>query len=377
MKRVLLHVGAHKTGSTSIQKTLNHFREPLAQQGVALYAGSNHTQFYRAFSDCIESFHQFYRGWRGKARQAESRREIKAHFQLSSANTHLVSAEDISLLSEQGLHNLNHFLRRECGVDEVVVVCLLREPLDYLNSSIQQFIKPGLTTLDDILKDNFGSYALQGCPGFAGGARNILAQLYFPIAAKLCNVFGAGGVRFLRFEDAIGRGLTRSLLACLPGEADFSWLEELRFNDAISHEASLLLAEYNNRHPLLLQGRKLNKQRNRDKRVVPVLKGLPGRRSNLLDARGFDLEWLNGEVAQVNHLAGFSVMTPLEAIPEKYAAPVDFTFSRDTVEALERLVPQATLAEAVAADGAVTPAGLTAINRTLERRLRRWGWLRR
>lgn len=367
MRRIVLHVGTHKTGSTSIQKTLAHFRAELERVGIDLYPGSNHTDFYRAFTDTPQSFHQYYRGWRQRMRAESTRARIRRQMMTAPESIHLVSAEDISLLTVAGLRALYNFLRDDCDIDEIVVVCLLREPLDYLNSSLQQFVKPGLTALHDFIDDDFANYRLQGCPDFRGGMANILEQLYFPIPQRLVEVFGRDHVHFVHFGTAVSRGLTSSVLDhVLPGQS-LPWLQELRYNEAMSHEACLLLAAYNEREPLLFHDGRLNKRRNREKHVVPLLRSIRGRKASLIDASRLDLRRINQCIAQVNAVVGSEIMIPLYSIPSHYAGTPLLEFSATALQHIAELVGEDSMPVPVA-DAVLEPDTLERMTQLLARR---------
>jgi hypothetical protein len=233
--------------------------------------------------------------------------------------------------------------------------------LSYLNSSIQQFIKPGLTSLDDILNDGFENYRLQGCPDFAGGAQNILKQIYFPIPEKLINAFSPSDVTFIKFEEAIRKGLTREFLRYAVGERPFSWLEERRSNESMSHEACLLNAEYNDRHPLLLAGNKLNKRRNREKRYVPFVKALPGRKAQLVNVSKLDIAALNNEIGRVNESVGMDVFALILSEPDGYAGNDILEFSADSLVVLKDYVGGAM------PDGNMSIDKLRRLNRLVEK----------
>lgn len=365
MSTVILHVGTHKTGSTSIQKTLGHFRAQLLQEGVSLYEGTNHTDFYRAFTDVPESFHQYYRGWRKKLRRDKVRGKIKKYFAESKCSQHLITAEDLSLLSRDSLSEMRRFLMEECGCSNVHAVCVIREPLEYLNSSLQQFIKPGMTSLHDFLFNDFANYRLQGCPDFHGGMQNILMQLYFPIPERLISAFGAEHVTFHRFDSAVRHGLTRTLLeSVLLGKA-MGWLKELRYNESMSHEACLLLGEYNDRNPLFTVDYRLNKRRNREKCVVPLLRQVPGRKPQFIDPKCLDLGQLNNCIVETNAMTGKVLMTELDPVALEKASPELLEFSSEALSYIEARVGHEEMPLPVA-DAKLSVEDISRISRLME-----------
>lgn len=298
MRTLFLHVGPHKTGTTTIQSTCVNQRYMLEKHDISYFPGNNHTIFYKAFSDCIDSFHQFYRGWKRTVNQDFEKETIRKELSTIPCSNIIVSSEDISLLSENSLSELREFLIDKCDIDNVICVAFIRNPFGYLKSSIQQFIKPGLTDLDDIVSNKFKKYYLQGEPSFSGGINEIITQLYLPIPTRLIKVFGQENVHFASFEEAINNGLTQTLLNFI-SDNDF-YLSDDKSNEGISHEACLFLAELNNRFPLLNKENVLNKNRNRNKDIVYELRKIPGRKSNLILSRHLNQDLINRKIQEFN-----------------------------------------------------------------------------
>lgn len=335
MKKLYLHVGPHKTGTTTLQGTFCHYRNDLKQHGIDYFPGSNHTIFYKAFSDCLESYHQYYRGWRRSVNQDAERAKIREQLYKLNEDTIVVSAEDISLLSENALKEMKGFLISECGIDQITVVAYIRKPFDYLLSSIQQFIKPGMTDLDDITRNHYKKYSLQGCPNFVGGAQEILSELYLPIPRKLINSFGKENVILDSFEQSIKKGISQSLLEHIGLDSHIR-LKDVSGNEGISHEACLLLADLNNTFPLLDKNNLINKFRNRNNNIVMALRCIPGRKAKLILPGMIDLKVINEIIDKENKFLGAEVFSEVtqKNINELYSKDDYFNFSDITKEYL-------------------------------------------
>jgi hypothetical protein len=364
VSRVILHVGTHKTGSTSIQRTLNNSRADLLDLGIKLFEGSNHAQIHRSFIDTPEYFHRYFRSWNRDANQEQLKQKIKTYFLNHSELTHLVSSEDLSLLSEQSLSKLRNFLLDECKFSNITVVCFLRDPLDYLNSSLQQYIKPGLVTLNEILSDSFSSYRLQGFPDFHGDSQQILTKIYFSIPHKLLKIFGSDNTKFINFESATKVGLVHSLFSCFLHEDGEKWPKDTVFNVSMSHESCILLAEYNTRNPLLFSDYSLNTRRTKS-RLVPVLRGISGRKPILINTASIDLNTVNNEIHKINALVGNEVMSPITGISKKYSEKRLLYFSEQAIENIVRLTRRSEL-QLPKSGGTLTLQDLENINRHLE-----------
>lgn len=151
MRKCFLHIGRHKTGSSAIQWTLHHHREELKRRGY-LYPKTGIPGKAVAHYDV-----------------AWELRKSGRHFgiiddliaEIGTSRHHVViSCEDFSI-AIQSFEEFQAFIDclRNCGLD-VVVVCYVRNPHDYLRSAFLELLKTkfplgfsGFTTaiLDDEL----------------------------------------------------------------------------------------------------------------------------------------------------------------------------------------------------------------------------------
>lgn len=372
MGEIILHVGVHKTGSTSIQRALDQNRSTFSKQGIKVFPGSNHGEFFRGFTDTPENFHRFYRNWNKNPNQAKVLEDLYKYFFKYREFNHLVSSEDISLLSEASLHSMRGFLTKSCGFSTVKVICFLREPLDYLNASLQQYIKPGLISLNEIIDDSFPSYRLQGSPQFSGGAQNILSHIFFTIPVKLINAFGPENTKFIKFETAAGNGLLNSLAKYIPSRSVLSLPKETYSNTSLSHESCLLLAEYNNRNRLLGPDNTVNKNRVAN-RVIRKLRSIKGRPPVLFHPAKISLNLINAEIQRTNIIVGYDILTPLADLPDKYKNNQFMLFSTTSVSSISSLLGSF-VPDLPQGGGILTLEQLTTINNSFDRKFRKRLW---
>ena len=144
LKKAFLHIGLHKTGSSSIQASLQGYKH-----GGCFYADlgwANHSiPLYTAFSQNANHYHI----WTKQGSSAEQVQQIKGQVlrqldqQLSSPNqnTIIFSGEDLSQLSQEETDAFVTFLRRRC--QRIIAVVYVRDPLDYAASAFQQLVKGG------------------------------------------------------------------------------------------------------------------------------------------------------------------------------------------------------------------------------------------
>ena len=182
MKKVIVHIGAHKTGTSSIQAAMAGYDD-----GRTIYARfdpSNHsiavtTIFARAPHD--------YHIWRSQGLspervatfQGQYRAVLDAHLADTTRDTLIISGEDIGILDDAEKQVLvDHFVSR--GL-ELQIVCFVRDPRSLTASAIQQHIKNGmakLAPLDPGYRLRLGFFADMLPPG------NLLVNDYAEAVAR-------------------------------------------------------------------------------------------------------------------------------------------------------------------------------------------------
>ena len=158
-RRLILHIGYYKTGSTALQDQLYHLRPALAERGVLypeagrpLPRNPSHSGLTFQELDRAQSHLPFwytnsndfaeYKNWK----VPPARDAVLAEVAASPAETIIISSEEfIRFGSEQGVpadqtKDLIHAL----GVDHVTIICYLRRPDRYIESWYNQLIKMGL-----------------------------------------------------------------------------------------------------------------------------------------------------------------------------------------------------------------------------------------
>jgi hypothetical protein len=127
MKKIILHIGHHKTGSTAIQKFLHKNKDKLAQNEILYpYTGSNGAVAHHAIRQIIES---------GDKASIEVFREslVQESHDFSSL---VLSSENLSRMKVPGdlIKTLNF-------AEEFEIVFYLRDPMDYFMSAYRQRIQ--------------------------------------------------------------------------------------------------------------------------------------------------------------------------------------------------------------------------------------------
>ncbi len=147
-RRVIIHPGLPKTGTTAIQEAFFKNRKALRQNHGLLYPGldENHTQPILALfrKDALTNIRFANMTPPSLIRyQAEVKTKLEAEIRASDWHTLFLSGEGISTLKVEEWQEFLDWLRG-MGLDQIEVVFSVRDGLDLVRSTIQQNIKSGL-----------------------------------------------------------------------------------------------------------------------------------------------------------------------------------------------------------------------------------------
>ncbi|MEL6233866.1 MAG: hypothetical protein AAFR46_05620 [Pseudomonadota bacterium] len=263
-RTLILHLGAHKTGSSSIQATLAGGAEALAMQDVALFEpGQSSARIYAAFHDDLSRNHMV-RNWgvdsvpAQRAFGAEMRRSFADWLAQATQSTLMLSSENLVDFAPEAVRDMARLVTPL--VDHVRLIVFLRAPYSYANSMAQQLIRGGATFADLAhvsldLRETTQPRLVRASilPGFE-------ARL-----APWLDAFGEDAVEIHRFApDRFPGG---SVVAAF-FDAAFGALPEALgvqgrvVNEALDHGSTLLLEALNRVVPPFVDGR-LNPARSR------------------------------------------------------------------------------------------------------------------
>lgn len=142
-KKVHLHIGSYKTGTTYIQEIFHNNREGLKKQGF-LYPGRrvNHHHLIFASKPSIENYPRQYKGVDLRQINEMAVRYFKTlerDFKSNQNKQQVLSTEYLFVDNREQIKNTVQYL--ENFFSEVVIYVFLRNPVDYYTSSQQQVIK--------------------------------------------------------------------------------------------------------------------------------------------------------------------------------------------------------------------------------------------
>ena len=159
MAHCIIHIGMHKTGSTSIQHSLCGFSDADFLY-PSLDADPNHSlALYSLFSNQPDL--HFLHGGAGRDRVAVQkyistvRESLERSIAESRSRTLILSGEDICVLPQAALMNMRSYLQTRVG--DIMIVGYVRPPIGYITSNFQEKIKCGLTDRLD-LGEEYSNY---------------------------------------------------------------------------------------------------------------------------------------------------------------------------------------------------------------------------
>lgn len=258
---IYIHIGLHKTGTTSIQTTMFENREQLRAHDVH-YLGvcANHTN---ALFPLVRRRMSLF-NWRrltnanseaeGRQRNDDTDHAIRAELANVTCSRVVISGEGLSKLRKPEVVALKEKLSPFALNFRIIVY--VRDPYSYINSVFQQYVRLGWT-FDEL-------------------AANPPLPQYDRIETFI-RVFGRENVDIRVFSEDrfVGGNLIADFLSAIgvePALADT--LKIIRANVGLSHEATLLLNEINKCHPRLPR-QQVNSARST--RLTKWLSGVPGR----------------------------------------------------------------------------------------------------
>lgn len=226
--KCILHIGFHKTGSSSIQKSFAGYDDD--HTFYARLGGPNHSVAVRtAFGKGLDHYHV----WRKRGLTSQQKQQKRNEFlevlrhELTRTDREriIISAEGASNMKADDVLRFTSFLKEYC--DEIKVVAYLRDPVSFAMSALQQQLQGGLTDVPDVVN-----------PGYKPGLTR-----YSKAVGKenlILRKFDRGCLLNGDVVDDFG-----SLF-----DLDLSKVKRQRVNDSISVNAMKILYRFNREMPL-------------------------------------------------------------------------------------------------------------------------------
>ena len=273
MKRIIIHIGIHKTGSTSIQQSFSDHHHTLKQLGYyfPLFKNSykqntesNHGSLFTNLYD-VNPFK-----WSNNRRigidTVEKVKVLQASYlsQLAAVLKEEVpaiifSAEKLSKFPLEGINKFKKDIETLTeGAVEFKIICCLREPVSYWQSLCQENIKIGVISLDEICKNTPQK-----------------PNLFQDVLTKYITAFGKDAVDVYRFEDMLvsKQGPFNYFLGRISADLQGKY-EENWSNLGYCHEAIELISYMNEKVPTMIN-KKVNPHRKMNEhKILSQLQGV-------------------------------------------------------------------------------------------------------
>ena len=242
IKKIYLHIGLHKTGTTSIQNALSQNRASLYKMGY-LYPEfrmgkkciANHSiPVYSMFCSEPEKYHiNIMFGYTDPASinnlHKEYYNQLTSQINNFPGENLIISGEDISRLQDKELGKLKEFLVSiTCPKVVIVVLLVIRDPVDWYRSLVQQWVKMSRISLE--IRNSFIHSA----------------ELSLNVLTTVRQVYGGENVRCSKYEDMIKQksGIFAVFLNALNVKVDENEgliLKSEFLNTSISYESFMIL----------------------------------------------------------------------------------------------------------------------------------------
>lgn len=161
MKEVILHIGLHKTGSTSIQTALKGYNKN-GVKSIAFKEANHSIPMFTIFSNNRYKYHIWKKQELSKDDIDKKRNEyldiLKKELRNEKVKTLIISGEDLSSFNDHEVKVLSEFLNAEQV--STTIVCYVRHPLSWAASAVQELAKNGnsFPNLDNFFKVRLGKY---------------------------------------------------------------------------------------------------------------------------------------------------------------------------------------------------------------------------
>lgn len=271
-ERVIMHFGADKTGSTSIQSACDSFRETLYQNGIYYPQGRWHAILGSYFSEKPENYilNVLARDKnRNLLRQRDALYLEELRIELADKNGDflLFSYEGFSFLDEKELHKLRSFVLEYA--EECIIIYYVRSPLSYAISCMSQSVKMGFKawTQDNLPISKYSDILRRMCLVFGKDKINVRlfdrgTLLKGDIVLDFLSLFNLPSAVAQQIADSTPIENTKlSLEAMLIGEKIIDYVSSLNLT---SNNFNLIYSEILNQ----IQGQKIRLTKEQTKEIV-------------------------------------------------------------------------------------------------------------
>ncbi len=243
MKELFLHIGMHKTGSSSIQDSLGNASEYLKEYDIwyPYIESFNHTYtFTPIFSnDPLKDITFLEKGIITYEKAQIEQDRMKSLWETELVNLEctktIISAEGCSMLRLEKVKEMKDFLTQY--FDKITVLMYVRDPRSFYSSVLQQQIKHMNVSMD--------SFTVQK-PN----------QLFTRRLPQYVEVFGLDNIIVRPFNTSKFKNndLLDDFIYSLGLDIDTSKISRIKSNESLGFNTTVLLSELNKKYPGYVQG---------------------------------------------------------------------------------------------------------------------------
>lgn len=165
MAKLILHIGMHKTGTSTLQQTLHKssINKEIKSFNYLTVNQANHSYIMTAAFTSNEniSYYKYCKTIssdtngvmpKGNWKRDNARAVLKEQVEktIKEDKDLVISAEDLCILTPCEVRDMKNFFL-SCGIDEFQIIAYIRDPQSWSVSYAQQVIKQGLQTIEEIL----------------------------------------------------------------------------------------------------------------------------------------------------------------------------------------------------------------------------------
>jgi hypothetical protein len=293
VKQIIIHIGLHKTGTTSIQKTLGLNCENLANEGYCYPTFRfDNREFYNHSSPLLSlylekplTYHMNVRFGIDSFEKLQNQHRCYLEQLASALNTDhstvIFSGEGLSVLSLDGIKKFKRDME-EMSTSSLSfrIVCCVREPVAFWTSDFQQRVKGGIVSdkfLDEKTKDHFYS------------------RLH-----NYVEIFGFSSLNVYSFEEAMNypQGICSFFLKRAAPGLNWTPTADNRVNESLCKEAVELILYINKCAGFWVEGEICEGRISGDLNPLFTLQGKTfslsaGKQRKIIDDSRCDRQWLN------------------------------------------------------------------------------------
>ncbi|PQA88545.1 hypothetical protein [Hyphococcus luteus] len=284
----ILHIGVHKTGSSSWQVLTVEQRDLLAEQ-YGIYCSSKWPNYTPPLRSLFQSHPEKYLGniIRGANTPELAKKQNESYLadlwqdlEAAQGMHFMISAEGLSALRADEVKKFKELLNRQYS--KYLVIAYLRHPLDWASSGAQQSLTGGKTLQDIHNAPPLVSYEKRIAPWLETFGHDALILRDFGLAAKERGSIVGDICRLLNIDEEIYA------------------FQQKKSNESMSYVAAALLSKLNEVRPYMKEGAVAPNRSINDYSTFKKIKGsrfsLPDDlKETMQEAISTDLAWLKNE----------------------------------------------------------------------------------